>query len=81
MTFKLDIDYEVMDQFVAQSIKDTLETLATDYAKAVETGKGWVFSTDGAEDAKQLKKMIKALVRVHNWYEEPNHRLEINDYV
>lgn len=77
----IEIDYDVMDKFIVQSLKETLETLSRDYTKVVESGKGYVFSTDGKEDAKQLKKTVKALVRAHNWYASLDDQLETKDYV
>lgn len=77
----IEIDYDVMDKFIVQSLKETLETLSSDYTKVMESGKGHVFSTDGTEDAKQLKKTVKALVRVLNWYSPLDSQLEVKDYV
>ena len=77
----IEVDYDVVEKVIRAGLKETLEDLALDYAEAVATGRGKVFSTDGAEDAKKLKKMIKYLVRVHNWYTPQSEKLEIKDYV
>ena len=77
----IEVDYDVADKVVKQSLKETLECLSLDYAEAVATGRGKVFSTDATEDAKELKKMIKSLVRVYNWYTPQSENLEIKDYV
>lgn len=77
----IKVDYDVAHEIVKNDIKDCLETLSSDFGKVVVSGKGIVFCTDANEDAKQIKKLIKAMVRVHNWYEHSSKHLKIDDYV
>lgn len=75
------VDYDVAHRIIMADLKDCLETLSSDFGKVVISGKGHVFSTDAAEDAKQLKKLMKAMIRVHNWYAPSGEHLKVEDYV
>lgn len=77
----VNLDYDTVAEVFKKDLKDQLETLSSDFGKVVISGKGHVFSTYAAEDAKQLKKLMKAMVRVHNWYAPFGEHLEIKDYV
>ena len=77
----IQVDYEVANNIIKKDLKEYLEDLSKDFGEAVITGRGKVFSTDANEDAKKLKKLMKAMVRVHNWYAPSGEQLKIDDYV
>ena len=77
----INVDYEVVADIIKKDLKEALETLSSDFGKVVVSNKGHVFSTDAQEDAKQLKKLIKSVIRVHNWYAPFGEHLKVDDYV
>jgi len=68
---KIEIDDMFAEQVVAQMLRDSMEMLENDLAAYKKGDSPYipVFSTDPVEDAKQLKKQIKAFKRVLSWYE------------
>jgi len=68
---KLEIDDEVADAIVIKVLRSSMEMLEKDLESYEAGGRPFiaVFSTDPDEDAKQLKKQIKAFKRVLSWYE------------
>lgn len=75
------LDYDTVAEVFKKDLKDQLETLSVDFGKVVISDQGFVFSTDASEDAKQLKKLMKAMIRVHNWYAPSGEHLKVDDYV
>lgn len=61
MDIIIEIPDDEMDNFVRMSLKQTYELMS-------EPQDIPVFSHDPDEDAKEIKKLLKALKRVHNWY-------------
>lgn len=77
----IEVDYEVANEIIKKDLKDALEYLSKDFGAVVVSNHGRVFSTDAFEDAKQIKKLMKAMVRVHNWYASSSEHLKIDDYI
>jgi hypothetical protein len=68
---KLEIDDEIADAIVIKVLRSSMEMLQKDLDAYDRNDRPFiaVFSTDPDEDAKQLKKQIKAFKRVLSWYE------------
>lgn len=71
---KLHIDmndtmYDVSDQLVRANLKQTIEMLSVPNGTPV-------FSSNPKEEEKELKKLIKALKKVHNWYSLPEDQIK-----
>jgi len=65
---KLEIPLELQDEIVVTNIKESIDSLKEDLEKRKE-GIGWaVFDNDPKEDVKKIKKMLKAMKKVHNWF-------------
>ena len=76
----IDIDEDEVNRIVCNSLLNSIEDIVQYYDLAKQ-GVGKVFSTDAKEDAKELKKMLKGLIRTYNWYTKPSEHLEIKNYV
>lgn len=61
--------YDLSDQIVQANLKMTIEMLSEPQVIPV-------FSSDPKEEKKELKKFIKALKKVYNWYSLPEDQLE-----
>lgn len=59
---------DLVEQVVQKSLRETYEML--DRPQTIP-----VFSCDHKEEAKKLKKFLKALRMVHNWYTVPKDHL------
>ena len=59
---------EIVEQLVAKSLRETYEML--DRPQTIP-----VFSCDPKEEAKELKKFLKAIRKIHNWYTVPQDHL------
>lgn len=59
---------EIVEQIVAKSLRETYEMLNQPQCIPV-------FSGDPKEEAKELKKFLKAIRKVHNWYTMPEDHL------
>lgn len=68
---KIEIDDMFTEQVVIQMLHESMEMLENDLAAYKKGDQPFiaVFSTDPVEDAKLLKKQIKAFKRVLSWYE------------
>ncbi len=68
---KIEIDDMFAEQVVIQMLNESMEMLEKDLEAYEAGGHPFiaVFSTDPDEDAKRLKKQIKAFKRVLSWYE------------
>ena len=73
----LEVDYEMADKIIRKCLKESIEDLAK-YYKDEAPG---ILDNDPVKNAKELKKLIKGMVRTHNYYSELSDQLEINDYV
>lgn len=63
----VELDAEAIDQVIVDQLFDTRSVLLKDY----ERGDARVFSLDPNEDRKQIRKMIRSLERVIEWYSVP----------
>lgn len=59
---------EVLDQLVANNLRETYEMLSQPQCIPV-------FSNNPKKEAKELKKFLKAIRKVHNWYTMPEQHL------
>ena len=60
---------ELLDTYIAQSLRETYYSY-----KNNDLGVPF-YSYDEKEEAKEVKKMLKALKRVHNYYTIPSEHL------
>ena len=60
---------ELLDTYIAQSLRESYISY-----KYNESGIPF-YSYDEKEEAKEVKKMMKALKRVHNYYTAPSEHL------
>lgn len=65
---KVEIDDEQLMCFFRTSLAETLGTMQEDLAKTKRGNITGVFSWDAKEEIKELKKHIKALKRVLEYY-------------
>ncbi len=61
----VEITYDAADAIVQESLRETLEGFQYD----LDNKRYGAFSYDPEEDTKEIKKLIKALRRVLNYYE------------
>lgn len=67
---KIEVDlgdtlYDIFDQIVVINLNDQLDTFKNNTSIPF-------FSSDPEEEKKQVKKMIKAIERVLDWYNPPS---------
>lgn len=75
---KLEIDIDMAETLVVPVLKDSLEMLENDLRAYDDEEDRFIaiFSTDRDEDIKMIKKHIKALKRVINWYAVPGDHID-----
>jgi hypothetical protein len=64
---KIELDDEAVDGVVALRLREMYGDL--------QDGTVGLFSIDQKENDKEVKKMIKAIKRVHNFYSKPSEHL------
>ena len=70
---QINIEDDVSDKVTVANLKDTLN-----YFTSIDTKTSSVFFWDEPEkEAKEVKKMIKALNRVISWYEWQQYPIDI----
>lgn len=68
MNFTIGLDRDQCIELVADML-DELEKDMIDASCNLANGQSsWIFSTDDAEEKKQIRKMLKAVKRVRSWY-------------
>jgi hypothetical protein len=68
MNFTIGLDRDQCIELVAVML-DELEKDMIDASCNLANGQSsWIFSTDDAEEKKQIRKMLKAVKRVRSWY-------------
>lgn len=68
MNFTIGLDRDQCIELVADML-DELEKDMIDASCNLANGQSsWIFSTDEAEEKKQIRKMLKAVKRVRSWY-------------
>ena len=68
MKLELDLDWELAETIVYNSLSDLLDTLETDYASRKQGTGMAIFDTDKDKDIKLLKKHIKAMKLILRYY-------------
>jgi hypothetical protein len=58
----IELDDFMLDKIIAQALLDTYRSVLDNPHKVP------IFSTDKEEEDKQVKKLLKSIEMVHNWY-------------
>lgn len=74
--YTIEVNSDMVDTIVEQQLKDTLKTFEYDLECVKENRKGVIFSKDVFEDVEEIKKHIKAVKLLLNWYTLDNYDLE-----
>lgn len=74
---KVKLSWETIDEIIRVELSSMYEIFLRDYA-ANKNGEDYlaVFHADRNEDRKEIKKMIKSLRRVINYYSKPEDRIK-----
>lgn len=66
----IELDEEMKDVIVCEALKELYYELLNRDAEGFA-----IYSWDAAVEAKKLKKMRKAIKKVHNWFSVPSEHL------
>jgi len=68
MRYSIPVDWEAMQDAVAAVLNEDLRSFEESLKRVNDTNRGYMFEIDPKDDAKEIKRHIKALKRVLEYY-------------